>query len=254
MQTDAAINPGNSGGALCDARGRLIGINTGIISGGGGNLGIGFAVSVNLARRVLCNLLENGEPVRGFAGVRVKSVDDAVARERALAEVKGAIVEEVQGGGDGGPAALAGLKTDDVILRVGDENIDDESAFRIAIAFAAPGSKLAVHILREGKETDLELTPMREKDAAKKGVTMEIDELPNVRLREGADGPAGLLVEKISPLSPVARSLEQGMVIIEINDLPVKTCAEASSALHRGANKVRIRHEGQTDTISLVLK
>ena len=251
IQTDAAINPGNSGGALCDARGRLIGINTGIISGGGGNLGIGFAVSVNLARRVLCNLLENGEPVRGFAGARVKSVDDAVARERALAEVKGAVVEEVLAGG---PAAQAGLEKDDVILQVGDEEIDDESAFRIAIAFAAPGSKLAVHLLRDGKATDLTLTPIREKDAAKTGVAMEIDELPSVRLREQGGGNAGLLVEKIAPLSPAARSLEVGMVIIEINDLPVKTCAEASSALHSGANKVRVRHEGQTDTISLVLK
>lgn len=251
LQTDAAINPGNSGGALCDTRGRLIGINTGIISGGGGNLGIGFAVSVNLARRVLCNLLENGEPVRGFAGARVKSVDDAVARARALPEVKGAVVEEVL---PGGPAAQGGLLQGDVILRAGDEAIDDESAFRVAIAFAAPGAKLIIQVLRDGKMFEVPVTVIREKEAAKAGAAMEIDELPHVRLSEKTGAATGLLVEKIDPQSPAARTLEQGMLIVEINDLPVTTCSQASAALHRGANKVRVRHEGQTSTISLVLK
>jgi len=249
LQTDAAINPGNSGGALCDARGRLIGINTAIISGSGGNLGIGFAVSVNLARRVLCNLLENGEPVRSFAGVRVKSVDDATARERKLAEVKGALVEELQ---PEGPGAQGGLQQGDIILRVGDEEIVDDNAFRIAVGFAAPGAKLAFHVIREGQPVDVNVTVIQEKEA-KKGAAIEIDELPKVHLREQQGAKAGLLVEKIEPHSPFAKSLEPGMVIFEINDAAVATAEQASAALHAGANKLRVRQDGETATISLTL-
>jgi S1-C subfamily serine protease len=251
IQTDAAINPGNSGGALCDARGRLIGINTGMISGGGGSVGIGFAVSINLARRVLCNLLENGAPARGFAGVRVRSVDDAAARAQKLAEVKGAIVEEILADG---PGANAGLQKNDVVLRVGEEEIDGAGAFGIAIGFAPPGTKLVFHVLREGQAMDLPVTVAREEDSAKPGASLEIDELPRVQLREQAGETPGLVVEKIDPLSPYAKALEPGMVIIEINDAPVATRPQASAALRQGANKLRVRSEGQTDTLTLVIK
>jgi len=251
IQTDAAINPGNSGGALCDAKGRLIGINTAIISGGGGNLGIGFAVSINLARRVLCNLLENGGPARGFAGVRVRSVDDAAARAHKLAEVRGALVEELLADG---PGANAGLQINDVVLAVGDEQITDASAFRIAVGFAPPGSKLVFHLSRDGQAMDLPVTVVREAESAKPGASMEIDELPRVHLKEQTGETAGLVVEKVDPQSPYVKVLEPGMVIIEINDTPVKTRAEASAALHHGANKLRVRFEDQTDTLSLVIK
>jgi serine protease Do len=251
IQTDAAINPGNSGGALCDAKGRLIGINTAIISGGGGSVGIGFAVSINLARRVLCNLLENGAPARGFAGVRVRSVDDAAARTHQLAEVKGALVEEIL---TGGPAANAGLQKEDVVLGVGDEPIEDAGAFRIAIGFALPGTKLVFHVLRDGQAMDLPVTVLREEESAKPGASMEIDELPGIHLREQTGEAAGLVIEKIDPRSPYAKALEASMVVVEINDTPVATRAQASAALHRGANKLRVRFEDQTDTLSLVIK
>ena len=250
IQTDAAINPGNSGGALCDARGRLIGINTAIVGGFGGNVGIGFAVTSNLARRVLFNLLENGEPVRGFAGVRVKSVDDAAARAQKLAAVRGAVVEEVL---DGGPGAKAGLKKGDVVLRVGGEEIDGANAFRIATAFAAPGAKLALQLVRDGQPVEVLLTVAKQEDAATPGTTMEIESLPGVRLREQG-GDAGLLVEQVAADSAFAKQLAAGMVILEINDAKTATRAAAAAALQPGPNKVRVQRDELTETLSLRVK
>ena len=251
IQTDAAINPGNSGGALCDARGRLIGINTAIVGGFGGNVGIGFAVTSNLARRVLFNLLENGGPVRGFAGVRVKSVDDAAARAQKLAAVRGAVVEEVL---DGGPGAKAGLKKGDVVLRVGGEEIEGANAFRIATAFAAPGAKLALQVVHDGQLLEVSLTVAKQEDAATPGTTMEIEALPGVRLREQGGDDAGLLVEQVAADSAFAKQLAAGMVILEINDAKTATRAAAAAALQPGANKVRVLRDELTETLSLRVK
>jgi len=101
---------------------------------------------------------------------------------------------------------------------------------------------------------DLAVPVLREEESAKPGASMEIDELPRVHLREQTGAVAGLAVEKIDPLSPYAKVLEPGMVIIEINDTPVTTRAQASAALRQGANKLRVRHEDQTDTLALVIK
>jgi S1-C subfamily serine protease len=250
IQTDAAINPGNSGGALCDAKGRLIGINTAIL-GPGGNIGIGFAVPVHLARRILFNLLENGEMVRGFVGVRTKSVDDAIAKERKLTEVKGALLEEVQ---ENGPAAKAGLKKGDVVIRIGNEEIEDSSAFRIATGFAAPGAELAVTSIREGKEFPVTLKVQRQESAATSGTTMEITALPGIGLRQEEGKPGGLRVITVEENSPFAKILRAGMVIVEINNTPVTTRDEAAAALKSGANKVQIRQGDSTETLLLKLK
>ncbi len=251
IQTDAAINPGNSGGALCDARGRLIGINTAIIGGHGGNVGIGFAVPVHLARRVLFNVLENGKVVRGFVGARVKSVDDGVAKNLELSEVKGAVVEELL---ETGPAGKAGLKKGDVILRIGTEEVDDAGAFRIAVAFATPGTTVPVSIVREGKTMELPVKIETQEEVATAGTTMEIEALPGVKLREVTEEPAGLRVESVTEESPVAKRLLPGMVITEINDQKIATRTDASTALQSGPNKFRVRNGEITETLLIKLK
>ena len=190
-------------------------------------------------------------PVRGFAGVRVKSVDDAAAHARKLAEVRGAIVEEVL---DSGPAAKAGLKKGDVILRVGDEEIGDAGAFRIATAFAAPGAKLALHYVRDGQPGDVSLTVVRQDDTATAGTAMEIESLPGVRLREQNGDPEGLLVEEVAADSAYAKQLEAGLLLLEINDTKVTTRAAAAAALQPGPNKVRVWREGLVETLSLRVK
>jgi len=113
IQTDAAINPGNSGGALVDAEGRLIGINTAILSRSGGNQGIGFAIPTNLARDVMDSLVTDGKVTRGYLGVMIQDVTPALAREFKLKEQKGALIGDVV---PKGPAEKSGLKSGDVVL------------------------------------------------------------------------------------------------------------------------------------------
>ncbi len=131
IQTDAAINPGNSGGALVDAEGRLIGINTSILSRSGGNQGIGFAVPINLARTVMTGLVENGRVVRGFLGVSIQDVNPELAGEFKLPDDKGAIVGDVT---PKSPAEKAGLKSGDVILAFNKEPVEDSRHLKLRVA------------------------------------------------------------------------------------------------------------------------
>src|SRR5947199_10409467 len=113
IQTDAAINPGNSGGALVDAEGRLIGLNTAILSRSGGNQGIGFAIPANLARDVMEGLIKDGHVTRGFLGVVIQDVTPALARQFNLKDTTGALVGDVTAKS---PAEKAGIQSGDVIL------------------------------------------------------------------------------------------------------------------------------------------
>ena len=150
IQTDASINPGNSGGALVDTEGRLVGINTAIFSpNGGGNNGIGFAVPANLAHEVLKSIREHGSVIRGFLGISIASVTQELADSLKLDEVSGALVSGVT---PGGPADKAGMKTGDVVKEISGSKIDDARRLRLLVSGMAPGSKVDVKFLREGKE------------------------------------------------------------------------------------------------------
>lgn len=251
LQTDAAINPGNSGGALCDASGRLIGINTAIMNmtgygSGGGNIGIGFAVPINLARRVLLNLLAHGEVVRGFVGARVKSVDDSIAIEHGLSEVRGAMIEEVL---DGGPADLAGLKKGDVILRVGSKAIEDASVFRIATAFARPGEQVEIIAQRNGSERKFVVAIGTTGTVGSTDSTMEIGALPGIHLAEVSGESPGLLVKSVDADSPYAKKFVEGMLIVAVNGSKTAARSHAEEALRSGPNKVEVRLNERTETL-----
>jgi serine protease Do len=155
IQTDAAINPGNSGGALVDAEGRLIGLNTAILSRSGGYQGIGFAVPSNMARNVMESLVENGKVVRGYLGVTIQNVTPALADEFGLHGDHGALVGDVE---PKGPAEKAGFKSGDVITEFNGKPVADSSHMRLQVAGTAPGSTVPVKILRDGKQMNLEAT------------------------------------------------------------------------------------------------
>src|SRR5690606_18487918 len=135
IQTDAAVNSGNSGGPLLDSRGRLIGINTAILSGslGGGNDGIAFAVPTRIRRFVVDQLRANGEVVRGGIGATVASLTAVRARELGIAIVRGAVVEDVA---PGSPAEAAGLRRGDVITRVQSRAVDGAGSVQAAVGIA----------------------------------------------------------------------------------------------------------------------
>src|SRR4029077_10314277 len=125
IQTDAAINPGNSGGALIDAKGELIGINTAILSHSGGNQGVGFAIPVNLAKRVMDQIVDHGHVIRGFLGATIQDVTPTMAKALGMSDINGVLIGDVT---PKGPAAQAGLKPGDVIVRMRGEPVTDSAA------------------------------------------------------------------------------------------------------------------------------
>ena len=160
IQTDAAINPGNSGGALIDTSGRLVGINSAILSRGGGSEGIGFAIPVDLAQSVATALQKSGRVARGWLGVSTQA---------AQAGQSGAMIALVS---PGGPAAQAGIVPGDVLVKLGNQAIDDPNDLVGAILELEPGSRVAVDVLRNGKRQTVNVElgrrpPLRRPTAAK---------------------------------------------------------------------------------------
>ncbi|MBX3671356.1 MAG: trypsin-like peptidase domain-containing protein [Burkholderiales bacterium] len=163
IQTDAAINPGNSGGALVDAGGNLVGINTLIYSRSGGYQGIGFAIPVGLARRIMEEIIETGAVTRGWFGVEVANITPELAESLGLAGTRGAIVGGIE---RGSPADRAGIRLGDVILAVGGREVVDLNATLNAIADVPPGKTVPVRILRRNQELALTVTVGRRKPRA----------------------------------------------------------------------------------------
>jgi serine protease Do len=149
IQTDASINPGNSGGALVDIDGRLVGINTAILSRTGGNQGIGFAVPVNLARYVMERIILEGKVRRGYLGVKVQALTSELAKQLNLSGQTGALVGEVT---PNSPAEKAGLKPGDVVIEFDGKAVSDSRHLRLMVAEKAPGSKVSVKVVRDGKQ------------------------------------------------------------------------------------------------------
>ena len=154
IQTDAAINPGNSGGALVDVGGNLIGINTLIFSRSGGYQGIGFAIPVSLAKRVLEQIIETGSVTRGWFGVDVADISPDLAESLGLKGTKGAIVGAIE---RGSPAEKSGLKLGDIILSINGRTIPDTTTALNAIAEVPPGKSVPVKVIRRNQETTLDV-------------------------------------------------------------------------------------------------
>jgi serine protease Do/serine protease DegQ len=148
IQTDASINPGNSGGALVNLRGELIGINTAILSRSGGNIGIGFAIPVNMARSVMDQLIRFGSVKRGQLGVSMYTVTPDIAHSLGLPSAVGALVSQVV---DGSPADQAGIRTGDVITSVNGQPVKSNSELRNTIGLLRVGDKVEIGLLRDGK-------------------------------------------------------------------------------------------------------
>jgi serine protease Do len=155
LQTDAAINPGNSGGPLINMRGQVIGVNTAIASRSGGNAGVGFAVPSNLAREVMKRIRETGHVTRGWLGVGIQRLTPELADSMKLKVDQGALISQVMAGG---PAEKAGIKAGDVILEFAGKPVKTPSELQNTVAWAAPGTKADLLILRGGKRQTLRVT------------------------------------------------------------------------------------------------
>jgi len=240
IQTDAAINPGNSGGALVDAEGRLIGINTAILSRSGGYQGIGFAVPINMAKTVMESLVTNGRVVRGFLGVSIQDVNPALEQEFKLPEDKGALVGDIT---PHSPAEKAGVKSGDVIVEFNNKPVTDSRHLRLQVAETAPGTKVSLKVIRDGHEKTLDLTvkelpgteQLAKNDSSEDnssdvlngvGVTdLDAAAKNQLKLPENIKGAVVTQVEQDS--AAYEKGLRPGDVIEEINRKPVNTADDA---------------------------
>ncbi len=239
IQTDAAINPGNSGGALVDIDGRLIGVNTAILSRTGGSQGVGFAIPSDLARTVMESLIQYGKVTRGYLGVMIQNVTPALAQEFKLKEPTGALIGDVL---PDGPAAQAGLKDGDVVLEFNHKKVTDSRQLQFAVAETKPGTTVPVRILRNGATENLEVAIKELPGAGKlaqngdngtdngtlNGVAVsDLDPQTRQQLNVPAN-VKGAVVTEVDPASAAADAgLKPGDVIQEINRHSVKSADEA---------------------------
>ncbi len=257
LQTDASINPGNSGGALIDITGKLIGINTAILSPSGGNLGIGFAVPINLARGIMDGIVTKGKVVRGFLGVRIQPVTADIAESFKLPNEEGVLVGEVT---EGSPAGKGGIKKGDVITAFNDNKVDDPRHLSLMAAQTAPGAKVELSVLRDSKPLKIEVTvgempSSGESDDTKEAIThgkhavrgklgvrlTDLDEQKRDRLEIPAT-VHGALIGEVLPDSPAAEAgLAPGDVIVEIARKAVQNAAEAAAAIGDASGKILLQ-------------
>ena len=156
IQTDAAINPGNSGGALVDVNGNLMGINTAIYSRSGGSMGIGFAIPVSTARLVLDGIVKDGQVTRGWIGVEPNELSPELAETFGVKATEGVIITGVL---QDGPAAQAGMRPGDVIVRVDGKNVGNVSELLTAVAALKPGTAAPFNVQRGDKMVELNISP-----------------------------------------------------------------------------------------------
>jgi serine protease Do len=242
LQTDAAINPGNSGGALVNMNGELVGINTAIFSQSGGYQGIGFAVPINMAKRVMEELRDTGKVTRGYLALLPQDIDEKLAKAMNLKSTEGSLVGNVT---PGGPADKAGIKRGDVITEVDGYKIKDSTQLRNVIATVKPGTQIHITLLRDGQEmkvtADLaerpkesEATPPeREEEQAETKIGLSVQDLtPEIEKQLGYEGEKGAVVTSVVPGSPADEAgIVVGDLIKEVNRKEVKSAGEFSKSI-----------------------
>ncbi|HHV37137.1 MAG TPA: Do family serine endopeptidase [Candidatus Cloacimonetes bacterium] len=248
IQTDAAINPGNSGGPLLNIRGEVIGINTAIASTSGGNIGIGFAIPINLAKRVVDDLVASGRVQRAYIGILPQEITSDLVEAFNLSEVAGVIVAKVE---KDSPAEKAGLQIGDVILEVAGEKVSNVARFRIAIATAKIGTKLPMKILRDKKQKQINITLSAfpedslahgledgGKALISTGISVESTD-GQLAKRLNINSDKGVVVSNVDQNSPASRAgLQVGFVILKIDDMEVNSVGEFNSVLASAKDKM----------------
>jgi len=240
IQTDAAINPGNSGGALVDAEGRLVGINTAILSRSGGNQGIGFAIPTTLARDVMESLVKDGKVTRGYLGVMIQDVTSGLAHKFDLKDQRGALVGDVV---PKGPADKAGLKTGDVILEYNGKPVRDSRNLKLQVARTKPGEPVALKLLRDNSTKTITVRPDElpgsdkvaqadqrstgEGEALKGVAVTDLDPRARRQFQVPAEIQGALVTDVAADSAAADAGLKPGDVIIEINRQTVRGAEDA---------------------------
>ena len=221
IQTDAAVNKGNSGGALVNTNGDLIGINTAIMSGSGGNNGVAFAIPSNMALSVMEQLLKNGKVKRAQLGVVVQPVTPALARSFGLKDTKGALIGDVS---SNSPASEAGIKAGDVVTAMNGKPVEDNNQLRNRIAMTEPGSKVELEVIRDGQVKSI--TAKLGEQSGGKGSAATTD------LEDSGEATSGIDVEELTP--DVARRLD---ITPQTQGVAIRNVGPESAAAQAGLRK-----------------
>jgi serine protease Do len=274
LQTDAPINRGNSGGALVNLRGELVGINSQIMSPTGGNIGIGFAIPSSMAHDVMTQLVERGSVRRGQLGVIVRGVSADLARGLGLSDVRGAIVTQVI---ENSAAERAGVQQGDVILTLDGKRVDSTNTLRNAVARIAPGTKVALDVIRDGARRTLTVAleerrltdvrargeaedeaPARARRTAPSGrYGLDVEPLtPELARQLKTDARSGVVIAAVDPAGPAGEAgLEAGDVILSVNRTKVADGDQLKAALDRTpAGRpalLLVERQGQPDYVPL---
>ena len=235
IQTDASINPGNSGGPLMNIKGEVIGMNTAIISGpsGGGNVGIGFAIPVNIAKAILTDLREKGKVTRGWLGVMIQKITPELAKSFSLKNDNGALVGDVI---PDGPAAKAGIQRGDVIVEINGHEVNDVGQLPKIVASTTPDTNVDVVVIRGGNSQTLRVHIAILKEGDTKVAKAESQDLLGMQVQDitpelaqslGLDTDEGVLVSDVTAgLAAAERGIKRGDVVKEIDKKPVSSLSE----------------------------
>jgi serine protease Do len=237
IQTDASINPGNSGGPLINLRGEVVGINSAIFTQSGGNIGIGFAIPINLVKELLPQLKGKGKVTRGFLGVQIQRVTPEIAESLGLEKARGALVASL---GKDAPAEKAGVKVGDVIIEFDGKEIKDSNDLPIIVARTPVGRKVRMKVLRDKKEVTLNITvgELKEeevvasvKEKGELGLTLQ-NVTPQIAESLGLAKAEGLIISAVEPGSPAEEAgLRRGDLVVEVNRKPVRSIDDYRKAV-----------------------
>ena len=267
IQTDASINPGNSGGALVNINGEMIGINTAILSGGGGgNQGIGFAIPIDMARQVLDQILKQGKVVRGYLGAWIQPVTPEISKAFGLSQPRGVLLGDVD---PNGPAGKSGLQRGDIVFELDGQPVNEAREFRLKIAMMRPGTTVKLKVFRKG--TEHEVTVVLGELPAKAAVGqsepgtpsaalqgLSVDELtPQIARQLGLPAQTfGVVVSSVQSGSAAEEAgLRRGDVIQEVNNKPVRSVSDFSTAVSQlGKQNVLLLVNRGGNTLYLVVE
>ena len=252
IQTDAAINPGNSGGPLLNIHGQAIGINSAIFSRSGGYMGIGFAIPINMVKKIEQQLLKSGKVTRGWLGVVIQDLDEDLARSFGLTTKKGVLVSEVN---PDSPAGKAGLKDGDVVVSIDGKPVENVAELRNTIAMTAPGTELVLKVIRDGKTYSIPVTIGEQPTdfasmgkgighgrtpLAKFGLGLQ-NLTPELADQFGYKKGQGVLIASVEPDSPAAEvGLQPGQLIEEVNKMRVHKMSDIRKAMKRSRLKNQV--------------
>ncbi len=233
IQTDASINPGNSGGALVNLRGELVGLNTAIIAPGGGNVGIGFAIPVNMAHKIMEQLVTHGAISRGQLGITAQDLTPELAQAFGLKEQRGTVVAEVT---KASPADKAGIRVGDIILSVNGREVESSGDVRNRIGLLRVGEKVTLDVLRDGKrkqiKTVIEAPKLTQLDG--KEIHPRLTGARFTNIEEGMPEHGrreGVLLAQVDPRSPAVQTgLRPGDLVVSVNREPVRNIKELRDA------------------------